>query len=66
LPIALGWLFFFGSGPSTEWSFWSQPEALWLVAAGPVTLLPLLCFNAAARHLPYSTLGFLQYITPTL
>ncbi|HAB63929.1 MAG TPA: EamA family transporter, partial [Pseudomonas sp.] len=28
--------------------------------------LPLLCFNAAARHLPYSTLGFLQYITPTL
>ena len=29
-------------------------------------MLPLLCFNAAARHLPYSTLGFLQYITPTL
>ena len=66
LPIALGWLFFFGSGPSTEWSFWTDPQALWLVAAGPVTLLPLLCFNAAARHLPYSTLGFLQYITPTL
>ena len=66
LPIALGWLFFFGSGPSTEWSFWTNPQALWLVAAGPVTLLPLLCFNAAARHLPYSTLGFLQYITPTL
>lgn len=66
LPIALGWLFFFGTGPSTEWSFWTHPQALWLVAAGPVTLLPLLCFNAAARHLPYSTLGFLQYITPTL
>ena len=31
-----------------------------------VTLIPLLGFNAAARHLPYSTLGFLQYITPTL
>ena len=66
LPVALGWLFLFGSGPSTELAFWSDPQALLLIAAGPVTLLPLLCFNAAARHLPYSTLGFLQYITPTL
>ena len=36
------------------------------MAAGPITLVPLLCFNAAARHLPYTTLGFLQYIAPTL
>jgi chloramphenicol-sensitive protein RarD len=36
------------------------------MAAGPVTLVPLVCFNAAARHLPYATLGFLQYIAPTL
>ncbi|GAB3383694.1 hypothetical protein GCM10027514_23910 [Azotobacter armeniacus] len=28
--------------------------------------MPLLCFNAAARHLPYATLGFLQYLAPTL
>jgi chloramphenicol-sensitive protein RarD len=28
--------------------------------------LPLLCFNAAARHLPFTTLGFLQYVAPTL
>lgn len=66
LPLALGWLLLFGSGPSTEPAFWTTTEALWLVAAGPVTLIPLVCFNAAARHLPYSTLGFLQYITPTL
>jgi len=66
LPLALVWLLFFGSGPSTEPAFWTTLDALWLVAAGPVTLVPLLCFNAAARHLPYSTLGFLQYITPTL
>ena len=25
-----------------------------------------MCFNAAARHLPYASLGFLQYIAPTL
>ena len=36
------------------------------MAAGPVTLIPLVCFNAAARHLPFATLGFLQYIAPTL
>ena len=66
LPLALIWLLLFGSGASTELAFWSSADALWLVAAGPVTLIPLLCFNAAARHLPYSTLGFLQYITPTL
>jgi len=66
LPIALVWLLLFGEGISTTPDFWTQPESLWLMAAGPVTLIPLLCFNAAARHLPYSTLGFLQYITPTL
>ncbi len=66
LPLALVWLLFVGSGTSTEPAFWRTTDALWLMAAGPVTLIPLLCFNAAARHLPYSTLGFLQYITPTL
>ena len=66
LPIALVWLLLVGEGASTELAFWTDPQALWLMAAGPVTLIPLLCFNAAARHLPYSTLGFLQYITPTL
>jgi len=66
LPIALIWLLAFGEGASTQAAFWTDPQALWLMAAGPVTLIPLLCFNAAARHLPYSTLGFLQYITPTL
>ncbi|PYQ47405.1 MAG: EamA family transporter RarD [Acidobacteria bacterium] len=37
-----------------------------LVLAGPVTAAPLLCFAAAARRLPLSTMGFLQYVSPTL
>lgn len=65
LPLALGWLAF-SDGPSTQAEFWTSHEALWLAAAGPVTLVPLVCFNAAARHLPYATLGFLQYLAPTL
>jgi chloramphenicol-sensitive protein RarD len=52
LPVALLWLLL-------------NPQAL-TAQAGPITLLPLLCFNAAARHLPYTTLGFLQYLAPTL
>ncbi|HLD67403.1 MAG TPA: EamA family transporter RarD [Pseudomonas sp.] len=66
VPIALGWLLFNPAATSAQASFWSTSEALWLVAAGPITLVPLICFNAAARHLPYTTLGFLQYLAPTL
>ena len=66
LPLALGWLLLFADGPSAHLAFWTTPRALWLAAAGPITLVPLVCFNAAARHLPYATLGFLQYIAPTL
>ncbi len=37
-----------------------------LIAAGPITVLPLLAFAIAARKLKLSTLGFLQFIGPTL
>lgn len=39
---------------------------LLLIAAGAVTATPLLLFAAAARRLPYATMGLLQYIAPTL
>lgn len=37
-----------------------------LVLAGPVTAVPLLLFTGAARRLPLSTMGFLQYLSPSL
>ena len=37
-----------------------------LVAAGPVTTIPLLLFAAGARRIPFSLLGILQYLTPTV
>ncbi|MEP7704857.1 EamA family transporter RarD [Paraglaciecola sp. 25GB23A] len=37
-----------------------------LVCAGIVTTAPLLCFTAAARRLRYSTLGFFQYLGPSI
>jgi chloramphenicol-sensitive protein RarD len=33
---------------------------------GPVTVLPLVLFAFVARRLPLSTMGFIQFIGPTL
>jgi len=40
--------------------------AILLLLAGIVSTTPLLLFAAAARQLPYSTMGMLQFIAPTL
>jgi chloramphenicol-sensitive protein RarD len=40
--------------------------ALTVALSGPVTALPLLCFGQAARRLPLTLLGFLQFLSPTL
>jgi len=39
---------------------------LLLLSTGVVTAVPLMMFTSAARRLPLSTLGFLQYIGPTV
>jgi chloramphenicol-sensitive protein RarD len=39
---------------------------LLLIASGPVTALPLLFFAAAARRIPLSTLGLVQYLGPSV
>jgi chloramphenicol-sensitive protein RarD len=52
-----------GRGALGNQSFW---VICLLVFAGVATGLPLLLFGAAARKINLSTLGFLQYIAPTL
>jgi chloramphenicol-sensitive protein RarD len=37
-----------------------------LITAGAITAIPLLLFNGSTTRLPYSTIGLLQYITPTI
>jgi len=66
VPLAIAWMLLNPSAVSAQSRFWTTSEAWWLAAAGPITVMPLICFNAAARHLPYTTLGFLQYVAPTL
>jgi chloramphenicol-sensitive protein RarD len=41
-------------------------HALLLVGSGVATAVPLLLFAAAARRIPLSTVGLLQYITPLM
>ena len=65
-PIAAGYLLYlqrtgsstFGSAP---WSL-----VLILISTGVVTGLPLVWFGHAARHLRMTTVGFLQYLAPSL
>jgi chloramphenicol-sensitive protein RarD len=42
------------------------PDTLLLICSGPLTAAPLIFFSAAARRLPLSLVGVLQYINPTL
>lgn len=64
-PIALGFLLL---GGATGLPMFAHPVGVnaYLVAAGIVSTVPLLCFTAAARRLPYSTVGMLQFLAPTL
>jgi chloramphenicol-sensitive protein RarD len=62
-PVALGFLLVAGPGGGAvlDGGSWGL-----LALSGAVTATPLLLFASAARRLPYSTLGFLQYIAPTI
>ena len=53
------------TGESTFTEDWPW-QALLLASAGAVTAAPLLLFAAAARHIPLTTIGLLQYLTPVL
>ena len=64
-PLSLAWLLWMHQG-STGLTEFGGTTAFLLILGGAVTAIPLLLFNAAAKRLPYSTLGFLQYIAPSI
>jgi len=63
-PLALAYLAVLGSagGFATHGSW----HALAMAGTGVVTAVPLLLFGGAARRLPLSIVGLIQYLTPTL
>lgn len=64
-PLAAAWL---GWGAiASQPVFGTSPrETELLLLAGIISTTPLLLFTAAAKRLPYSTLGMLQFVAPTL
>lgn len=65
-PLAAGWLLWLHSQGESHFLSISLPVTLLLIGTGLATSIPLLLFAYAARHMQLSTLGLLQYISPTL
>jgi len=66
LPVAGVYLFFIANSPTSNLAANPWSLDLMLMAAGIITTIPLLFFTAAAARLKLSTLGFFQYLGPTL
>lgn len=66
LPLAACYVLFIADSPTSDWTTNPMNTNLLLMAAGIVTTVPLLCFTGAATKLRLSTLGFFQYIGPSL
>ena len=64
-PLGLAWVVMLqlnGAGHFTD----SASSVFWLMVAGPLTVLPLALFSWAARRMPLSTMGFLQFMAPSI
>ncbi|MCU1569644.1 MAG: EamA family transporter RarD [Naasia sp.] len=63
---SIGILLAVAAGPGLAFGSAGPANLLLLIGVGPMTAVPLLLFATAARRLPLSTLGFVQYVTPVL
>ena len=61
----LGYLIYLGSEGKGQFGNGVLITTL-IISAGAVTAIPLLLFNGATTRLPFTIIGLLQYITPTL
>lgn len=66
-PVALLWLAWFATTqPEGRWLAGGGLDIPMLMAAGPITAIPLILFALAAKRLRFSTIGMMQYIGPTI
>jgi chloramphenicol-sensitive protein RarD len=65
-PLAAGYLVWARTEGRLAFLAGAVSRDLLLMGGGPLTAVPLLLFTAAARRLPLSTVGFLQYISPSI
>ena len=65
LPFALGWLGWAWSQDAPIWGDSTSRDLALIAGLGVVTAAPLLGFAHAARNLPFSLLGVLQFLAPS-
>lgn len=66
LPIAISYLVFVNISAPPEVVGYDNQTLLLLAISGAVTTIPLVLFASAAKRLPLSTIGVLQYIAPSM
>jgi chloramphenicol-sensitive protein RarD len=66
LPVAVGYLLTLSAAGTGSFGAHGGWHTVALISSGVVTAVPLLLFNSAARRLPLSVVGMLQYIAPTM
>lgn len=66
LPFAIIYWIYFVDSTTANFALNTNVLNFTLVMAGVVTTAPLLCFTAAAKRLTLSSLGFFQYIGPSI
>lgn len=66
LPVTAGALLFWGVQGTGAFATGHFGRDALLIFGGPLTALPLVLFAAGARRVRLSTLGFLQYLSPSI
>ncbi|CAB4847572.1 unannotated protein [freshwater metagenome] len=66
MPLATGTLIWLGVNGTLAFAHTSPANTVLIVSSGIVTAIPLLLFGSAANRVPLSTVGILQYLTPSI
>jgi chloramphenicol-sensitive protein RarD len=65
-PLSIGYLIWCELNGTAAFVHSGDAVDALLVLSGPVTAIPLFLFAYGARQIPYSTVGVLQYVAPSL
>lgn len=65
-PFALAYLLWLDAGPGGQFGHAGWSLSLLLVLGGVITAVPLSLFAAGVQRIPLTSLGFLQYLSPSL
>jgi chloramphenicol-sensitive protein RarD len=65
-PVAIGYIVYLVVTGASTFGGNGGWHVVLMIGTGLVTVIPLLCFGGAATRIPLSTLGLMQYLTPSV